>query len=172
MSDTDSSKASYIWHVGFAPVGIFDYDDIGVLSTIKGDNFELHVKDDSGTAVPAGQYELTVAYLENAICLSDIIADGVYYSMTGSTASVGSSCKEAVEIFDLSLMVEEGHLYIPFADDECDQNWAWIEDWGSAKENGAPSFRYLKGIRQTSGKNPMTGETTVVAGNKPPETCP
>lgn len=171
ISNTNSSTPSYIWHVGHAPQDFFGYDDFGVVSTIKGEDFELKVKGDSGTAVAAGQYEITVVYVENATCLSDIIADGLLFILTGLTHSTGT-CKEVMETFNLQLKIEEDHLYLPFADDECDQNWAWIEDWGSAKANGAPTFRYLMGIRQTSGVNPMAGETTVVAGEKPPDNCP
>ena len=67
--------------------------------------------------------------------------------------------KFAVEKSRQSLMfiAETNHVYTPFADDECDRTWYWIEDWGSYVEK-TKIFVVTPDIRSDLTKPVVAGE--------------
>jgi len=166
----ESSTPAYIWHKGYTPSGLFEKEDIGLVVGISEPNSKVipktEIRKGDVTEVPAGEYRVQIYRVEKDILLSRIICDL-------ATENNSAFCITAEASHYLTFTAEEDHLYLPFTDDECNSEWVWIEDWGSAKGNGAPSFIYLRGVHPGSGVTPnASGEYIVVAGERPPEKCP
>jgi len=164
----ESSTPAYIWHKGYTS-NLFEKEDIGIVVDISEPDSKLLSKTEfrksDVTELSAGEYVVQIIRVEKDILLSGIICDI-------ATENNSDFCVTQEASHYLTVTVEAGHLYLPFADDECDREWAWIEDWGSSKDNGSPSFLYLRGVHPASGVTPnASGEYVVVAGERPPEKC-
>lgn len=187
--NSDALLPGYIWSYGCPTPGLFSpCEEFGVLQKIRGSDGEIQIKEDKnktlGKKVPAGLYTVTITHFEKYTCTSGVI----YELFTG----VGALCNRTTDVQELSLTVKDNHLYIPFAKEDCNKRWAWIEDWGWVTDDDISTLS-LYNVHPKTG-NPYLGpavkrhgprheervhrddyparEATVIAGEKPPADCP
>ena len=158
MTYTETSQNAYLWTSGFR-ASPFDLADYATFTKIDGVDVPVKYLPDAGLPpgpsflleIPAGKRTVEILYKETVIvplpCFIPFCGD---FAIEKSRQT-------------LTFIAESNHVYTPFADDECNRTWYWIEDWGSYVEK-SETFRAILNARSDLTK-------PLVAGEAPKKKC-
>ena len=155
----ETSQNAYLWTAGMrhsAP----ELADYATFTKIDGVDVPVKYLPDAGfppgpsflLEIPTGKHNVEILYKEDVL-----VPVPCFWPIAGCEFAIEKSRQT------LTFIAEANHIYTPFADDECNRTWYWIEDWGSYVEK-SETLRVMFNTRSDLTK-------PLVAGEAPKKKC-